>query len=202
MILSVLFAPQSTTREDTATSAAVQTLETVDLVAVITQPQPSSQFQQTSADNVSQIHLPLKAVYKGSVLGLRYLSPSTSNAASPFSGSAVFNRVQVKFTTLDELSRFVDAIKDVCPVKPANAGAVGDGDGEVRASAAISNQPFLQPPKTQSQPRTQEQPEPGQILESANSPQPTPLTLPPGLAKSPTPPVSLACHIRKSSNPS
>lgn len=61
--------------------------------------------------------LPLKAVYRDAVLGLRYLVLGTRAAA------AEFRRVQAKFTSTAERECFVDAIRVLVPVKPAAESA-------------------------------------------------------------------------------
>ncbi|GAA5982822.1 hypothetical protein JCM11641_004637 [Rhodosporidiobolus odoratus] len=55
--------------------------------------------------------LPLKAVYKDAVLGLRYLSLEA--------GDSQFKRLQVKFTSTGERERFVEATGGLLPSKPA-----------------------------------------------------------------------------------
>ncbi|KAI0266837.1 hypothetical protein BC834DRAFT_1041101 [Gloeopeniophorella convolvens] len=74
-----------------------------------------------SADLGSQMTpvqgLPLKAVYRGVVVGIRYQYPLSVPATSP----ASYRRFQVNFASTAEATQFVDAIRPVCPCKE-NAG--------------------------------------------------------------------------------
>ncbi|KAF5370562.1 hypothetical protein D9758_001874 [Tetrapyrgos nigripes] len=74
-------------------------------------------FSSISSRNQLQ-SLPLKAVYRDSIVGIRYLaSRDTSNAS--------YRRFQIAFTTPLEASQFIDSISSVCPCKSnAAAGAV------------------------------------------------------------------------------
>lgn len=69
--------------------------------------------------------LPLKAVYRDAVLGLRYLVawPATE-----------FRRVQAKFTSTAERERFVDAIRVLVPVKPAAESATATAGAAATAN--------------------------------------------------------------------
>ncbi|KAF9070096.1 hypothetical protein BDP27DRAFT_1420315 [Rhodocollybia butyracea] len=57
--------------------------------------------------------LPLKAVYRDSVVGIRYLDSSTGT----------FRRFQITFSSTSEASQFVDSISSVCPCKANNAAS-------------------------------------------------------------------------------
>ncbi|GAA5935596.1 hypothetical protein JCM3775_003363 [Rhodotorula graminis] len=63
--------------------------------------------------------LPLKAVYRDAVLGLRYLSLSTHARSAPNRPQVEFRRLQAKFTSTAERERFVDAVGALVPAKPA-----------------------------------------------------------------------------------
>lgn len=67
--------------------------------------------------------LPLKAVYRDAVLGLRYLVLTRGAAVAASAAAAEFRRVQAKFTSTAERERFVDAIRVLVPVKPAAESA-------------------------------------------------------------------------------
>ncbi|KAI9510149.1 hypothetical protein F5148DRAFT_631139 [Russula earlei] len=60
---------------------------------------------------------PLKAVYRGPVVGIRYQYPLTGPATSPMS----YRRFQVNFTSASDAAQFIEAIRPVCPCKE-NAG--------------------------------------------------------------------------------
>lgn len=63
--------------------------------------------------------LPLKAVYKGTILGLRYLHvPDDQRSKGPLAQTE-FKRVQVKFTSVEERDRFIQTVKSVVPIKLA-----------------------------------------------------------------------------------
>ncbi|KAH9040743.1 hypothetical protein EDB85DRAFT_71029 [Lactarius pseudohatsudake] len=65
----------------------------------------------------SQIHSgqgpPLKAVYRGAVVGIRYQCPFSTPATSP----ASYRRFQVNFASASDATQFIDAIRPVCPCK-------------------------------------------------------------------------------------
>ncbi|KAH9047838.1 hypothetical protein EDB84DRAFT_1263242 [Lactarius hengduanensis] len=65
----------------------------------------------------SQIHSgqgpPLKAVYRGAVVGIRYQYPFSIPATSP----ASYRRFQVNFASASDATQFIDAIRPVCPCK-------------------------------------------------------------------------------------
>ncbi|GJN92805.1 hypothetical protein Rhopal_005843-T1 [Rhodotorula paludigena] len=68
--------------------------------------------------------LPLKAVYRDAVLGLRYISLSPSSRGGPNQPEVEFRRLQVKFTSNAERERFVEATKALVPAKPAVEAAL------------------------------------------------------------------------------
>ncbi|KAI0062890.1 hypothetical protein BV25DRAFT_1899609 [Artomyces pyxidatus] len=61
-------------------------------------------------------NLPLKAVYRDSVVGIRYQHPRVCPPNTP----ASYRRFQINFSTQDAAGEFVNAIRPVCPCK-ANA---------------------------------------------------------------------------------
>ncbi|KAH9002056.1 hypothetical protein EDB86DRAFT_355871 [Lactarius hatsudake] len=65
----------------------------------------------------TQIHSgqgpPLKAVYRGAVVGIRYQYPFSTPATSP----ASYRRFQVNFVSASDATQFIDAIRPVCPCK-------------------------------------------------------------------------------------
>ncbi|KAI9442188.1 hypothetical protein H4582DRAFT_1809893 [Lactarius indigo] len=65
----------------------------------------------------SQIHPgqgpPLKAVYRGAVVGIRYQYPFSGPATSP----ASYRRFQVNFASASDAAQFIDVIRPVCPCK-------------------------------------------------------------------------------------
>ncbi|KAH9957943.1 hypothetical protein BC827DRAFT_1261462 [Russula dissimulans] len=65
----------------------------------------------------SQVHSgqgpPLKAVYHGLVVGIRYQYPLTAPATSPTS----YRRFQVNFASASDAAQFIEAISPVCPCK-------------------------------------------------------------------------------------
>ncbi|ORY40077.1 hypothetical protein BCR35DRAFT_336511 [Leucosporidium creatinivorum] len=69
--------------------------------------------------------LSLKAVYKGTVLGLRWLHVPPEERAKGRYAQTEWKRVQVKFVSVEEGQRFVDAVKGVCPVKLADGATDG-----------------------------------------------------------------------------
>ncbi|KAL4078394.1 hypothetical protein V8B97DRAFT_1865892 [Scleroderma yunnanense] len=63
--------------------------------------------------NNSDQGLPLKAVYRDTVVGIRYLHPKSILPGSP----PAYRRFQITFTNLLGASQFIDTIKPVCPCK-------------------------------------------------------------------------------------
>lgn len=64
--------------------------------------------------NGSEQGLPLRAVYRDAVVGIRYLHPKTV----PPGCQPVYRRFQVTFGSILEASQFIDTIKPICPCKP------------------------------------------------------------------------------------
>ncbi|BGP18110.1 hypothetical protein JCM10213_004213 [Rhodosporidiobolus nylandii] len=91
--------------------------------------------------------LPLKAVYKDAVLGLRYISLEGHEPQ--------FKRLQVKFLSQEERERFVEAVGALVPSKPAvepvkpksKAGSKAPTPRKKKQDAP-SQQPFQQPPSS------------------------------------------------------
>ncbi|GAA5889034.1 hypothetical protein JCM8208_007750 [Rhodotorula glutinis] len=63
--------------------------------------------------------LPLKAVYRDAVLGLRYLALSHHARTAPNQPEVEFRRLQAKFMSTAERQRFVEAVGALVPAKPA-----------------------------------------------------------------------------------
>ncbi|KAJ3762364.1 hypothetical protein EV360DRAFT_35811 [Lentinula raphanica] len=76
------------------------TFENIDLLSF-------SSFPVGQTDR-AQGGLPLKAVYRDSVVGIRYINAS----------SGTFRRFQVTFSSPNDASQFIDSISSVCPCKP------------------------------------------------------------------------------------
>ncbi|KAJ3834620.1 hypothetical protein EV361DRAFT_528064 [Lentinula raphanica] len=76
------------------------TFENIDLLSF-------SSFPAGQTDR-AQGGLPLKAVYRDSVVGIRYINAS----------SGTFRRFQVTFSSPNDASQFIDSISSVCPCKP------------------------------------------------------------------------------------
>ncbi|KAH8107798.1 hypothetical protein BXZ70DRAFT_912663 [Cristinia sonorae] len=57
--------------------------------------------------------LPLKAVYRDAIVGIRYLHPRIV----PPGCAAVYRRIQMNFESNDSAQSFIDAIQQVCPCK-------------------------------------------------------------------------------------
>ncbi|KAF8444597.1 hypothetical protein L210DRAFT_3620152 [Boletus edulis BED1] len=68
---------------------------------------------QTSATLQSDQGLPLKAVYRDAVVGIRYLHPRTV----PPGSQPTYRRFQITLKNAQDASQFIDAIKPVCPCK-------------------------------------------------------------------------------------
>ncbi|KDN39678.1 hypothetical protein K437DRAFT_258949 [Tilletiaria anomala UBC 951] len=90
----------------------------------------SSSLPQSETDpSLKRSQMPLKAVYQGSVVGVRYRCP----AHPSFSPEHTFyRRFQLMFKSEAEAQRFVDLIENVCPIGPAaksTRNAKGKGQG-------------------------------------------------------------------------
>ncbi|KAG1746136.1 hypothetical protein EDB19DRAFT_379777 [Suillus lakei] len=57
--------------------------------------------------------LPLKAVYRDAVVGIRYLHPRTADSNC----QPAYRRFQITFTTATSAAQFIDAIRPVCPCR-------------------------------------------------------------------------------------
>ncbi|KAG2361416.1 hypothetical protein BDR07DRAFT_1287214 [Suillus spraguei] len=57
--------------------------------------------------------LPLKAVYRDAVVGIRYLHPRTADSTC----QPVYRRFQITFTAATSAAQFIDAIQPVCPCR-------------------------------------------------------------------------------------
>ncbi|KAG1799740.1 uncharacterized protein HD556DRAFT_1231166, partial [Suillus plorans] len=57
--------------------------------------------------------LPLRAVYRDAVVGIRYLHSRTADSTS----QPVYRRIQITFTTATSTARFIDAVRPVCPCR-------------------------------------------------------------------------------------
>ncbi|KAG2055232.1 hypothetical protein BDR06DRAFT_1020454 [Suillus hirtellus] len=57
--------------------------------------------------------LPLRAVYRDAVVGIRYLHSRTADSTS----QPVYRRIQVTFTTATSAAQFIDAVRPVCPCR-------------------------------------------------------------------------------------
>ncbi|KAG6369534.1 hypothetical protein JVT61DRAFT_14283 [Boletus reticuloceps] len=68
---------------------------------------------QASATLQSDQGLPLKAVYRDAVVGIRYLHPRTV----PPGSQPTYRRFQITLKNAQDASQFIDAIKPVCPCK-------------------------------------------------------------------------------------
>ncbi|KAG7446330.1 uncharacterized protein BT62DRAFT_931784, partial [Guyanagaster necrorhizus] len=63
--------------------------------------------------------LPLKAVYRDLVVGIRYLHPRE------YSANPTYRRFQITFSSVASVSQFINAIRTVCPCKANVAPAPG-----------------------------------------------------------------------------
>lgn len=73
-----------------------------------------SSLSAIRTQNGSEQGLPLRAVYRDAVVGIRYLHPKTV----PPGCQPVYRRFQVTFGSILEASQFIDTIKPICPCKP------------------------------------------------------------------------------------
>ncbi|KAI0254065.1 hypothetical protein BJV78DRAFT_1280468 [Lactifluus subvellereus] len=87
---------------------------------------------------------PLKAVYRGAIVGIRYQYPVSVPATSPTS----YRRFQVNFASSSDAVKFIDAIRPVCPCKE-NAGPPPPQIPTNRPSMPMmSNSTSIQAPST------------------------------------------------------
>ncbi|KAG2119939.1 uncharacterized protein F5147DRAFT_125896 [Suillus discolor] len=57
--------------------------------------------------------LPLRAVYRDAVVGIRYLHSRTADSTS----QPVYRRIQITFTTATSAAQFIEAVRPVCPCR-------------------------------------------------------------------------------------
>lgn len=146
--------------------------------------------------------LPLKAVYRDAVLGLRYLALSTHARSAPNRPQVEFRRLQAKFASAAERERFVDAVGALVPAKPAvEAEPVSAAAAPAPAAAPpAAKRPKVAPPpvppapsakpvkaaakkkaptprsrKKQAQPTSPAPPPPAHVPPTLDSPSPSPL---------------------------
>lgn len=114
-VLKITHSPTSLIQSPTS-----DLLESLDLTSF----SHPSVVSQTPLDQ-----LPLKAVYRNTVVGIRYISLSPTHTSKK--GEVVFKRFQVRFKTVSERRNFVGLLEGVCPVKPAEevGGWTGSGNG-------------------------------------------------------------------------
>ncbi|GAA6031418.1 hypothetical protein JCM8097_005651 [Rhodosporidiobolus ruineniae] len=125
-------------------------------------------------DATPRDQLPLKAVYKDAVLGLRYIALDEDDAGG--GEGARFKRLQVKFVSQDERERFVEAVQAFVPSKPAvelspAKSAGGKGKSKVGGGASKTATPRKKK-QTTSSPSKQKQPQ----LPTVLPPLPTPFS--------------------------
>ncbi|GAA5977146.1 hypothetical protein JCM10908_004873 [Rhodotorula pacifica] len=102
--------PAASSNNGASSAAAPLLLDSIDLVSF------SSREVRAATP---QDQLPLKAVYRDAILGLRYLALLQPAGHLQKRQAGEFRRVQAKFTSTAERERFVDAIRVLVPVKPA-----------------------------------------------------------------------------------
>ncbi|GAA5862714.1 hypothetical protein JCM1840_002649 [Sporobolomyces johnsonii] len=131
MVLSVSFDPLYT--ESARPHQQHLLLDSLDLMSFSS---PSIQAVTPSGQ------LPLKAVYRDTVVGLRYIHVSLGDSHSGQRFQIEFKRLQAKFVSTAERERFIQAIATQVPAKPA----VESSKGSKTASQASSEKP-AQPKK-------------------------------------------------------
>ncbi|KAG1731505.1 uncharacterized protein EDB91DRAFT_721870 [Suillus paluster] len=83
------------------------TLEDLDLLSF-------SSLSNSKTNSGQPDHgLPLKAVYRDAVVGIRYLHPRTADSTC----QPVYRRFQITFTTATSAAQFIDAVRPVCPCR-------------------------------------------------------------------------------------
>ncbi|KAK0485748.1 hypothetical protein IW261DRAFT_1604017 [Armillaria novae-zelandiae] len=75
--------------------------------------------------------LPLKAVYRELVVGIRYLHPRE------YSANPTYRRFQITFTSAASVSQFINGIRTVCPCKANSAPARGLVEPSLQASSTL-----------------------------------------------------------------
>ncbi|KAG2121330.1 hypothetical protein BD769DRAFT_1361433 [Suillus cothurnatus] len=83
------------------------TLEDLDLLSFSSIPNPRPNSGQPDHG------LPLKAVYRDAVVGIRYLHPRTADSTC----QPVYRRFQITFTTATSVTQFIDTVRPVCPCR-------------------------------------------------------------------------------------
>ncbi|KAG2342473.1 hypothetical protein BDR05DRAFT_983245 [Suillus weaverae] len=83
------------------------TLEDLDLLSF------SSILNSRTNSGQPDHGLPLKAVYRDAVVGIRYLHPRTADSTC----QPVYRRFQITFTTATSAAQFIDAVRPVCPCR-------------------------------------------------------------------------------------
>ncbi|GAA5912440.1 hypothetical protein JCM5296_004394 [Sporobolomyces johnsonii] len=136
MVLSVSFDPLYT--ESARPLQQHLLLDSLDLMSFSS---PSIQAVTPSGQ------LPLKAVYRDSVVGLRYIHVSLGDSHSGQRFQSEFKRLQAKFASTSERERFIQAVATQVPAKPA----VESSKGSQTVSQTSSKKPAQ--PKKRSTPQ-------------------------------------------------
>lgn len=146
LLLTVSLAPQPSSAPSDAHARAARA-QTIELVSVDLNSFSSPALVKATPHG----QLPVKAVYKALVVGLRYLH---IDPRAPVE----FRRFQMRLTSEDEMTRFLSSIEAVCPVKPAAQGPTARAKGKEPASVARSSTLAVSspavPPSTQTAPPT------------------------------------------------
>ncbi|KAL4254246.1 hypothetical protein ABKN59_002877 [Abortiporus biennis] len=109
------------------TDAREVVFEDLDLLAFSSV--PCIQSQRTSNPG----GLPLKAVYRDCIVGIRYLHPRIT----PPGMSPSYRRIQINFENASSATSFIDAIRPVCPCKANPPPALG------RSMTMATNRPHI-----------------------------------------------------------
>ncbi|KAJ7595091.1 hypothetical protein C8J56DRAFT_822279, partial [Mycena floridula] len=99
--------------------------EDLDLLTFSALPMNNKPQKKSAAQS-----LPLKAVYRDSVVGIRYLHPRE------FSPNPSYRRFQMTFTSAFSASQFIESIRTVCPCK------ANPGPGETNVNVGQMNPPI------------------------------------------------------------
>ncbi|GAA5862740.1 hypothetical protein JCM1840_002658 [Sporobolomyces johnsonii] len=140
MVLSVSFDPLYT--ESARPHQQHLLLDSLDLMSFSS---PSIQAVTPSGQ------LPLKAVYRDSVVGLRYIHVSLGDSHSGQRFQSEFKRLQAKFVSTAERERFIQAIATQVPAKPAVESSKGSKtlsqtSSKKRSTPQRPSQVHAQPP--------------------------------------------------------
>ncbi|OAX37402.1 hypothetical protein K503DRAFT_237550 [Rhizopogon vinicolor AM-OR11-026] len=123
------------------------TLEDLDLLSF-------SSLSNSKTNSGQPDHgLPLKAVYRDAVVGIRYLHPRTAESTC----QPVYRRFQITFTTAMDATQFIDAVRPVCPCKLNPQPSLGIRTPTVVAAGPphdFSRRGTVAPSVLQSQPST------------------------------------------------